>query len=158
MQKPGTDRRYQIHLKSHTGEIHVLLVNKDPTNNRPVVTPVPPPMTSSHQTPKEPAKTTIQTNRSMVDKIPEKQNRKPVPMETNTAGLLKIGNFCYLNFQLRNVLKLAHTILYLLTHFGVCNQLILFCFLSNNTFFTICNVCAQWSVPLIYIHQNENYV
>ena len=35
--------KYQIHLKSQNGPIHVLLVNKDASANSPVVTPVPPP-------------------------------------------------------------------------------------------------------------------
>lgn len=36
-------KKYQIHLKSQSGPIHVLLVNKDAAANSPVVTPVPPP-------------------------------------------------------------------------------------------------------------------
>lgn len=36
-------RKYQIHLKSQSGPIHVLLVNKDTCADSPVVTPVPPP-------------------------------------------------------------------------------------------------------------------
>lgn len=36
-------RKFQIHLKSQSGPIHVLLVNKDAAANNPVVTPVPPP-------------------------------------------------------------------------------------------------------------------
>ena len=36
-------RKYQIHLKSQNGPIHVLLVNKDAAASSPVVTPVPPP-------------------------------------------------------------------------------------------------------------------
>ena len=36
-------RKYQIHLKSQNGPIHVLLVNKDAAADSPVVTPVPPP-------------------------------------------------------------------------------------------------------------------
>ncbi|XP_069510001.1 transcription factor E2F4 isoform X1 [Ambystoma mexicanum] len=36
-------RKYQIHLKSTTGPIEVLLVNKDACNSTPVVVPVPPP-------------------------------------------------------------------------------------------------------------------
>ncbi|CAH3154332.1 unnamed protein product [Pocillopora meandrina] len=36
-------RKFQIHLKSQTGPIHVLLVNKDAAADNPVVTPVPPP-------------------------------------------------------------------------------------------------------------------
>lgn len=35
-------KKYQIHLKSHTGPIHVLLVNKDSDTGSPVVVQVPP--------------------------------------------------------------------------------------------------------------------
>ena len=40
------DRRYQIHLKSSTGPISVLLVNKDVAESAPVAVPVPPPENS----------------------------------------------------------------------------------------------------------------
>ncbi|XP_041727422.1 transcription factor E2F4 [Coregonus clupeaformis] len=36
-------RRYQIHLKSTSGPIDVMLINKDPVNSTPMVLPVPPP-------------------------------------------------------------------------------------------------------------------
>lgn len=36
-------KKFQIHLKSSTGPIEVLLVNKDTSNSPPVVVPVPPP-------------------------------------------------------------------------------------------------------------------
>ncbi|XP_053558889.1 transcription factor E2F4 [Bombina bombina] len=36
-------KKFQIHLKSSTGPIEVLLVNKDASNSPPVVVPVPPP-------------------------------------------------------------------------------------------------------------------
>lgn len=36
-------RKYQIRLKSSSGPIEVLLVNKDPSSASPVVLPVPPP-------------------------------------------------------------------------------------------------------------------
>ncbi|XP_056680161.1 transcription factor E2F5 isoform X3 [Monodelphis domestica] len=36
-------KKYQINLKSHTGPIHVLLINKDSSSSKPVVFPVPPP-------------------------------------------------------------------------------------------------------------------
>ena len=96
VQKLGIDRRYQIHLKSHTGEINVLLVNKDPMNNRPVVTPVPPPMsvtsaqhntTLSKDTQQIPSVTEKIT--TIAEKPPEKEKslKRPVlPMETSTTG------------------------------------------------------------------------
>ena len=42
-QPPNQKKRYQIHLKSHTGPIFVLLVNKDDQSSAPVVVQVPPP-------------------------------------------------------------------------------------------------------------------
>ncbi|KAL2077021.1 hypothetical protein ACEWY4_026525 [Coilia grayii] len=36
-------KKYQMHLKSSTGPVEVLLVNKDPQSSAPVVLPVPPP-------------------------------------------------------------------------------------------------------------------
>lgn len=43
LQGPGFKKNYQIHLKSQSGPIHVLLVNKDTENTSPVVVQVPPP-------------------------------------------------------------------------------------------------------------------
>ncbi|PVD20792.1 hypothetical protein C0Q70_18953 [Pomacea canaliculata] len=40
---PGCRKNYQIHLKSQSGPINVLLVNKDPEADKPVVMQVPPP-------------------------------------------------------------------------------------------------------------------
>lgn len=40
---PTQKKRYQIHLKSHSGPIYVLLVNKDTESTSPVVVQVPPP-------------------------------------------------------------------------------------------------------------------
>ncbi|XP_054451107.1 transcription factor E2F5 [Pteronotus mesoamericanus] len=36
-------KKYQINLKSHSGPIHVLLINKESSSSHPVVFPVPPP-------------------------------------------------------------------------------------------------------------------
>lgn len=43
MQVLNGQRKYQIRLKSTSGPIEVLLVNKDPSSASPVVLPVPPP-------------------------------------------------------------------------------------------------------------------
>ena len=42
-QGPGFKKNYQIHLKSQSGPINVLLVNKDAESDKPVVVQVPPP-------------------------------------------------------------------------------------------------------------------
>jgi len=43
LQQNAAKRKYQIHLKSHSGPIYVLLVNKDSDGSSPVVVQVPPP-------------------------------------------------------------------------------------------------------------------
>lgn len=43
LQQNPAKRKYQIHLKSHSGPIYVLLVNKDSDGSSPVVVQVPPP-------------------------------------------------------------------------------------------------------------------
>uniref|UniRef100_A0A8D0DLZ8 E2F transcription factor 5 n=1 Tax=Salvator merianae TaxID=96440 RepID=A0A8D0DLZ8_SALMN len=40
---PHGQKKYQINLKSHSGPIHVLLINKESSSSKPVVFPVPPP-------------------------------------------------------------------------------------------------------------------
>ncbi|XP_069778136.1 transcription factor E2F5-like isoform X3 [Narcine bancroftii] len=40
---PNGQKKYQINLKSHSGPIHVLLINKESKCSKPVVFPVPPP-------------------------------------------------------------------------------------------------------------------
>ncbi|XP_071890583.1 transcription factor E2F5 isoform X2 [Anas platyrhynchos] len=47
-------KKYQINLKSNSGPIHVLLINKESSSSKPVVFPVPPPDDLA-QTPSQPA-------------------------------------------------------------------------------------------------------
>ncbi|XP_059148914.1 transcription factor E2F5-like [Physella acuta] len=47
---PGFKKNYQIHLKSQSGAINVLLVNKDTDESEPVVVQVPPPMQAGPST------------------------------------------------------------------------------------------------------------
>ncbi|CAH1270567.1 E2F5 [Branchiostoma lanceolatum] len=54
-------KKYQIHLKSHSGPIYVLLVNKDTSSSSPVVVPVPPPDMPAVQQQGTPAKVPQQT-------------------------------------------------------------------------------------------------
>ncbi|KAK3086412.1 hypothetical protein FSP39_018077 [Pinctada imbricata] len=48
---PGFTKSYQIHLKSQSGPINVLLVNKDTEETDPVVVPVPPPSAPQEHSP-----------------------------------------------------------------------------------------------------------
>ncbi|MEE6463651.1 hypothetical protein FKM82_005995 [Ascaphus truei] len=49
-------KKYQINLKSHSGPIHVLLINKECSSSKPVVFPVPPPddLAQPHAQPETP--------------------------------------------------------------------------------------------------------
>lgn len=57
-------KKYQINLKSHSGPIHVLLINKESNSSKPVVFPIPPPddltqPSSQSSTPVTPQKSTV---------------------------------------------------------------------------------------------------
>ncbi|KAK2095576.1 Transcription factor e2f5 [Saguinus oedipus] len=59
-------KKYQINLKSHSGPIHVLLINKESSSSKPVVFPVPPPddltqPSSQSLTPVTPQKSSMAT-------------------------------------------------------------------------------------------------
>ena len=65
-------KKYQIHLKSQNGPIHVLLVNKDAAANSPVVTPVPPPAndvnSNNHQAVKD-GEEPMETNAKQINDV-----------------------------------------------------------------------------------------
>jgi hypothetical protein len=56
-------RKYQIHLKSHSGPIYVLLVNKDSDGSSPVVVQVPPPKEEMEMESCEPVPTAASVSR-----------------------------------------------------------------------------------------------
>ena len=64
-QTTGHRKKYQIHLKSHSGPIYVLLVNKDTDTSSPVVVEVPPP-------PENPASQAVTEN--IIDSPSSKQS------------------------------------------------------------------------------------
>ena len=55
-EQSGLKKKYQIHLKSTDGQIYVLLVNKDPGSDHPVVEKVPPPKDIAEAIEKKPLK------------------------------------------------------------------------------------------------------
>ncbi|KAI9565313.1 hypothetical protein GHT06_009103 [Daphnia sinensis] len=59
-QIPSQKRQYQIHLKSQTVPIHVLLVNKDNEGTSPIAVPVPPPKRFLTETRRSPRKSQSQ--------------------------------------------------------------------------------------------------
>ncbi|KAF6099137.1 E2F transcription factor 5 [Phyllostomus discolor] len=70
-------KKYQINLKSHSGPIHVLLINKESSSSQPVVFPVPPPddltqPSSRPSTPRTSHKPSPATRRPPEQPTPEK--------------------------------------------------------------------------------------
>ncbi|CAD7688342.1 unnamed protein product [Nyctereutes procyonoides] len=64
-------KKYQINLKSHSGPIHVLLINKESSSSKPVVFPVPPPddLTQPSSQPSTPV--TAQKSNIATQNLPE---------------------------------------------------------------------------------------
>ncbi|KAL6480637.1 hypothetical protein MHYP_G00116700 [Metynnis hypsauchen] len=82
-------KKYQIHLKSSSGPIEVLLVNKDPSSASPVVLPVPPPEDMLQSLPASSsaasgASTTKPADSSTAGAAPASQS--PANTTTATAG------------------------------------------------------------------------
>ncbi|XP_035499172.1 transcription factor E2F4 [Scophthalmus maximus] len=75
-------RKYQIRLKSSSGPIEVLLVNKDPSSASPVVLPVPPPDDVLQNLPAPAPTSQPATAASQVPKGAPATSAKPVPAAT----------------------------------------------------------------------------
>ncbi|KAM8751404.1 transcription factor E2F4 [Acanthopagrus schlegelii] len=78
-------RKYQIRLKSSTGPIEVLLVNKDPSSASPVVLPVPPPDDVLQSLPAPTPTSQLPTAVSQVPKAALATCTKPGPPTTSTT-------------------------------------------------------------------------
>ncbi|XP_047453169.1 transcription factor E2F4 [Mugil cephalus] len=72
-------RKYQIRLKSSSGPIEVLLVNKDPSSASPVVLPVPPPDDVLQNLPAPTPTSQMPTTASQVPKAAPPTPTKPAP-------------------------------------------------------------------------------
>ncbi|MBZ3890986.1 Leucine-rich repeat and coiled-coil domain-containing protein 1 [Sciurus carolinensis] len=88
-------KKYQINLKSHSGPIHVLLINKESSSSKPVVFPVPPPddltqPSSQSSTPVTPQKSNIAAQNLPEQHVSERsQNLQQIPAtEISSAGSL----------------------------------------------------------------------
>uniref|UniRef100_G1L6J8 E2F transcription factor 5 n=1 Tax=Ailuropoda melanoleuca TaxID=9646 RepID=G1L6J8_AILME len=86
-------KKYQINLKSHSGPIHVLLINKESNSSKPVVFPVPPPddltqPSSQPPTPATPQKSSIATQNLSEHHVSERsQNLQQTPAtDLSSAG------------------------------------------------------------------------
>ncbi|XP_062856836.1 transcription factor E2F4 [Trichomycterus rosablanca] len=81
-------KKYQIHLKSSSGPIDVLLVNKDPSSSSPVVLPVPPPedMLQSLPASASNASTTIATTKPAGNSCTSSALNTQTPANTTAAA------------------------------------------------------------------------
>ncbi|XP_036906119.1 transcription factor E2F5 isoform X2 [Sturnira hondurensis] len=85
-------KKYQINLKSHSGPIHVLLINKETSSSQPMVFPVPPPddltqPSSQPSTPRTPHKPSPATPRPLEQPTSEKdQGPQHVPATDLASG------------------------------------------------------------------------
>ncbi|XP_034443255.1 transcription factor E2F4 [Hippoglossus hippoglossus] len=78
-------RKYQIRLKSSSGPIEVLLVNKDPSSASPVVLPVPPPDDILQNLPAPAPTSQSATAASQVPKSAPVPSTKPGPATTSDS-------------------------------------------------------------------------
>ncbi|KAF3689110.1 Transcription factor E2F4 [Channa argus] len=78
-------RKYQIRLKSSSGPIEVLLVNKDPSSASPVVLPVPPPDDVLQNLPAPTLTSQLPMDATQVTKAPPATSTKPGPTTTSTT-------------------------------------------------------------------------
>ncbi|XP_053785478.1 transcription factor E2F5 isoform X2 [Desmodus rotundus] len=83
-------KKYQINLKSHSGPIHVLLINKESSSSQPVVFPVPPPddltqPSSQPSTPRTPHKPSPATRSPAEQPTPER-DQAPQHMPATDSG------------------------------------------------------------------------
>uniref|UniRef100_A0A8C5L5H1 E2F/DP family winged-helix DNA-binding domain-containing protein n=1 Tax=Jaculus jaculus TaxID=51337 RepID=A0A8C5L5H1_JACJA len=86
-------KKYQINLRSHSGPIHVLLINKESSSSKPVVFPVPPPddltqPSSQTSTPVTAQKPSMAAQSLPVQHVPERsQTFQQIPAtELSSAG------------------------------------------------------------------------
>ncbi|CAO2579961.1 Transcription factor E2F5, partial [Lemmus lemmus] len=66
-------KKYQINLKSHSGPIHVLLINKESSSSKPVVFPVPPPDDLTQSSSQSSTSGTPQKSTMAAQNLPEQQ-------------------------------------------------------------------------------------
>ncbi|XP_041486408.1 transcription factor E2F5 [Microtus oregoni] len=66
-------KKYQINLKSHSGPIHVLLINKESSSSKPVVFPVPPPDDLTQSSSQSSMSGTPQKSTMAAQNLPEQQ-------------------------------------------------------------------------------------
>ncbi|XP_010844542.1 PREDICTED: transcription factor E2F5 [Bison bison bison] len=86
-------KKYQINLKSHSGPIHVLLINKESSSSKPVVFPVPPPDDLAQPPSQPPTPVPPHKPSSAVQSLPEPPvSERSQPLQHTPATALSSGS------------------------------------------------------------------
>ncbi|XP_029421270.1 transcription factor E2F5 isoform X3 [Nannospalax galili] len=87
-------KKYQINLKSHSGPIHVLLINKESSSSKPVVFPVPPPDDLTQPFSQSSAPVTPQKPTMAAQNLPEQRvfERNPTFQQTPATEISSAGS------------------------------------------------------------------
>ena len=95
-------KKYQINLKSHSGPIHVLLINKESSSSKPVVFPVPPPDDLAQPPSQRPTPVPPHKPSSAVQSLPEPPvSERSQPLQHTPATDLSSGEFRAIVFKSR---------------------------------------------------------
>ena len=95
-------KKYQINLKSHSGPIHVLLINKESSSSKPVVFPVPPPDDLAQPPSQPPTPVPPHKPSSAVQSLPEPPvSERSQPLQHTPATDLSSGEFTAIVFKSR---------------------------------------------------------
>ncbi|XP_054548126.1 transcription factor E2F5 isoform X1 [Talpa occidentalis] len=87
-------KKYQINLKSHSGPIHVLLINKESGSSKPVVFPVPPPDDLTQPSPEPSTPVTPQKSNMATQNLPEQHvsEKSQNLQQTPATDLSSVGS------------------------------------------------------------------
>ena len=86
-------KKYQINLKSHSGPLHVLLINKESSSSKPVVFPVPPPDDLAQPPSQPPTPVPPHKPSSAVQSLPEPPvSERSQPLQHTPATDLSSGS------------------------------------------------------------------
>uniref|UniRef100_A0A2K5CZT0 E2F transcription factor 5 n=1 Tax=Aotus nancymaae TaxID=37293 RepID=A0A2K5CZT0_AOTNA len=87
-------KKYQINLKSHSGPIHVLLINKESSSSKPVVFPVPPPDDLTQPSSQSLTPVTPQKSSTAPQNLPEQHvsERSQTLQQTSATDISSAGS------------------------------------------------------------------
>nr|XP_060631537.1 transcription factor E2F5 [Anolis sagrei ordinatus] len=92
-------KKYQINLKSNSGPIHVLLINKESSSSKPVVFPVPPPDDLLHL----PSQSTIPLTPSKMDAEPQTLQESGTPNQELSLSQTPVADMATTDISLQDI-------------------------------------------------------